>query len=89
METDYMDRVSPPKKEEMQRIPVEVTLKTNMDGKMTPLFIKWRNGCIYEIEKILDIKPRGMNRIEYKVMINGKNTYLYFNNYKWLVQTKG
>lgn len=72
-----MDKVSPPKKEEMQRIPVEVTLKTNMDGKMTPLFIKWRNGCIYEIEKILDIKPRGMNRIEYKVMINGKNCKIF------------
>lgn len=42
METDYIDMIKahpcPPK----PKIPVEVVLKTNVDGRMTPLFIKWK-----------------------------------------------
>ncbi|MCI6361113.1 MAG: hypothetical protein MR773_04580 [Eubacterium coprostanoligenes] len=88
METDYIDMIKahpcPPK----PKIPVEVVLKTNIEGKMTPLFIKWKNGCLYEVEKVVDIKPKGPDRILYKLRINKQNCDLFYEKRKWYVNEK-
>lgn len=55
---------------------------------MTPLFIKWKSGCIYKIDKIMDIKPKGTNKILYKIVVNNKKTTLYYDNKVWLVDEK-
>lgn len=89
METDYMNQITANKREPKPKIPIEVMLKCMTDGKMLPLCIKWQNGCIYEIERIIDIKPRGPYSAIYKVMINGKQRCLYYENKKWLVESKG
>lgn len=89
METDYMNFVDIKNIEKKQKTPVEVTIKVKTNGKMLPMFVKWKNGSIYEIEKIIDIKPKGMHKAIYKVMINGKITKLYFNEDIWLVDSKG
>lgn len=89
METDYMNQITAKKQDTKPKTPIEVTLKCMTDGKMLPLFIKWQNGCIYEIERVIDIKPREPYSVIYKVIINGKKRCLYYENKKWLVESKG
>lgn len=88
METDYMNFVDIKNIEKKQKTPVEVVLTCNISGKMTPLFIKWKSGCIYKIDKVLDIKPKGANKILYKIIVNNKKTTLYYDNKVWLVDEK-
>ncbi|MCI6360591.1 MAG: hypothetical protein MR773_01860 [Eubacterium coprostanoligenes] len=89
METDYMGMISMQPQAPKPKIPVEITLTCNTQGKMNPLFLKWKTGCIYKIDDILDIKPRGTNRVDYKVMINGRKTNHYYIDKLWLVDEKG
>ncbi len=88
-ETYIKEGYTPKKQDTKPKTPIEVTLKCMTDGKMLPLFIKWQNGCIYEIERVIDIKPRGPYSVIYKVIINGKKHCLYYENKKWLVEAKG
>lgn len=88
METDYMNFVDIKNIEKKQKTPVEVTIKVKTNGKMLPMFIKWKSGCIYKIDKILDIKPKGTNKILYKIIVNNKKTTLYYDNKVWLVDEK-
>ena len=89
METDYMNQITANNRVPQPKILIAVRLKGSTDGNMFPLCIKWQNGCIYEIERIIDIKPRGPYSVIYKVMINGKQRCLYYENKKWLVESKG
>jgi len=88
METDYIDQIhfkpTPPK----PKIPVRMLLSCNEKGKMTPLYIIWENGERYKIDEVLDIKPRGVNSITYKVRIKGKERELYYDRSVWLVNKK-
>ncbi|MDO4362890.1 MAG: hypothetical protein Q4C99_00045 [Clostridia bacterium] len=88
METDYMNIVTDKSVKPKTKIPVEVALICNISGKMTPLYIKWKSGCIYKIDKIMDIKPKGTNKILYKIVVNNKKTTLYYDNKVWLVDEK-
>lgn len=84
-----MGSISKTPKVPSAKVPVAIVLECKADGKMIPKFLKWKNGCIYKIDEVLDIKPKGANRFFYKVMINGKKTNLYYDNHIWLVDAKG
>lgn len=88
METDYLNQIKSKPIAPKSKIPVEVLLTCKKDGKMIPMFIKWENGCIYQIEKIVDIKPRGINNIIYHIMVQNKRTTLYYENRLWMVEMK-
>ena len=90
METDYINQLSTPRSAPPKpKTPVKIILSCNEKGVMTPLYVMWSNGIIYKIDEVIDIKPRGVNSIFYKVKICGKLKELYFNNNKWYVNQKG
>ena len=89
METDYMNHVSYKPAPPAPKIPVKTLLLCNEKGQMTPLYIIWENGEKFKIDEVLDIRPRGVNSITYKVKIKGKERELYFDRNVWLVNKKG
>lgn len=74
-------RPKPPK----PKIAVKMVLACNEKGIMTPLFLFWKDGSKFKIDEVIDIKPRGVNSILYKVKIQVKIKELYFDRNKWYV----
>lgn len=76
-----------------RKVFVEVTARFDTDGKITPLSLVWEDGTIYEIDRILDkrraasLKAGGMG-IRYTVMIQGKQSYLFYEEPRWFVEAK-
>ena len=62
---------------------VGVTASFDAEGRMFPREIKWEDGTIYEIDKILDIRQAaalkaGSGGDRFTVSIAGKKTFLFF-----------
>lgn len=75
------------------KVYVEVTVKFNIDGKMIPKSLKWDDGSVYEIDKILDERraaslKAGGQGIRYLCRIHGKERYLFYEKPKWFVEVK-
>ena len=72
---------------------VDVTVKFDSDGNMTPLSLVWEDGMIYMIDRVKDVrraaslKAGGMG-IRYTVMVQGKMKYLFYEDPKWFVEAK-
>ena len=81
-------------------VPVDVAFRS--DGTMLPREITWEDGTKYEIDRVLDIRQAAAMRAggqgdRYTVMIDGKQSYLFFersasltgNNIgRWFVERK-
>lgn len=70
---------------------VEVIVKYNTDGKMTPLSIIWEDGRTYEIDKVMDcIRAASMKAggqgMRYTCRIQGQQRYLFFDDTRWFVE---
>lgn len=37
-----------------RKVYVEVTARFDTDGNITPLSVKWEDGTVYEIDKVID-----------------------------------
>lgn len=75
------------------KVYVEVVVEFNIDGKMIPKSLRWDNGAIYEIDKILDERraaslKAGGQGIRYLCRIHGKERYLFYEKPKWFVEVK-
>ena len=62
-------------------VPVDVEFRS--DGTMLPRVIVWEDGTKYEIDRVLDIRQAAAMRAggqgdRYTVMIDGKQSYLFF-----------
>ena len=62
-------------------VPVEVEFRA--DGVMLPREITWEDGTKYEIDRVLDIRQAAAMKAggqgdRYTVMINGMQSYLFF-----------
>ncbi|MDD5952485.1 MAG: hypothetical protein PUC32_02345 [Oscillospiraceae bacterium] len=73
------------------KIFVEVIAKTDVDGNVLPLSLRWQDGTIYEIDRVLDVrraaslKAGGMG-IRYTVRIRGKERFLFYEKPRWFVE---
>lgn len=77
----------------MEKQYVEVDVKFREDGTKIPLSIKWIDGTIYDIDKVIEVKNRASLKVggfgeRYLVRINGEETYLYYEFDKWFVERK-
>ena len=86
----------------MEKVYVAVTVSFSSDGIMRPLNIRWEDGYIYDIDRIIDVAPSpaprtGAPGYRYRVRIRGKESYLFFekgydfsprSNGKWFVERK-
>ncbi|AMJ41017.1 hypothetical protein [Anaerotignum propionicum] len=75
------------------KVYVEVVVEFNIDGKMIPKSLKWDDGTIYSIDKILDERraaslKAGGQGIRYLCRIHGKEKYLFYEKPKWFVEVK-
>lgn len=72
---------------------IPVNVRVDADGKLIPLSIEWENGVIYKIDRITDtrraasVEAGGMG-IRYTIVVNGKTSYLFYENPKWFVEAK-
>lgn len=77
----------------MRKVFVEVTAKFDIEGIVTPLSIKWEDGTVYEIDKILDVRrasslKAGGQGLRYTIRVNRHATYLFYEAPKWFVEGK-
>ena len=78
---------------ERRKVFVEVTLKQSADGHKRPLTILWEDGCVYEIDRLVDIRRAASTKVggcgvRYTVIICGKETYLFEEDNRWFVEAK-
>ena len=73
---------------------VEMIVKYLADGTIMPLAIHWNEGELYEIDRVIDIRPcaslkAGGAGIRYTCMIQGHQKYIWLEESKWFVEAKG
>ena len=72
---------------------VSVNVDGDEEGCVHPRYIRWGNGLIFQIDQILykcraASKKVGGGGIRYTVLIRGKESYLFLEGSKWLVEAK-
>lgn len=78
----------------MSKVFVEVIAKFTKDGGKIPLTVKWEDGRSFEIDKVTDVRraaslKAGGQGMRYRCRINGRETYLWLEEDKWFVDSKG
>jgi len=67
-----------------QRIYVEMLVKYSPDGTMTPAVLKWQDGEMYEIDRVLDVRraasAAGSMGVRYTVRIMGQTRLLFYED---------
>ena len=72
---------------------VSVNLDVDREGVIHPRLIRWQNGRVFEIEKLLykcraSSEKVGGGGIRYTVLIRGRETFLFQEGSKWFVEEK-
>jgi len=62
-------------------------------GQMMPRSVQWEDGRIFDIDRILDVRPAaslkaGGQGMRYTCRIRGRETYLFYENPRWFVERK-
>ena len=67
-----------------QRVYVETRVRFGADGDMAPLQIKWKDGRVFEIDRVLDVRraasDAGSMGVRYTVKILGQVRRLFFED---------
>lgn len=77
----------------MKKEYVEVLAEFGVDGKLTPKSIRWIDGTMYDIDRVLEVKQCASLKVggfgtRYKVRIRGEETYIFYEFDKWFVERK-
>lgn len=73
---------------------VDMIVQYTEDGKILPLAVRWAEGEIYDIDKIIDVRPAaslkaGGAGIRYTCMMQGHEKYIWLEENRWFVEAKG
>lgn len=76
-----------------RKVYVGVTARFDENGAVRPQSITWEDGTVFEIDRITDIRraaslKAGGIGLRYTIRINGKTTYLFYEEPKWFVEAK-
>jgi len=67
-----------------QRVYIDLRVSFSAEGIMTPLQIKWADGRVFEIDKVLDVRraasEAGSTGLRYTVKIMGQTRLLFFED---------
>lgn len=71
---------------------VEVFARHDRRGNVRPEAIVWEDGRLFEIDRILDIRPAaslkaGGRGIRYTCRILGRQRYLFYDDPQWFVES--
>ena len=74
-----------------RKVYVEVTATFSPEGQVMPLRVRWENGTVYEIDRVLDVRPAAARKVggcglRYICRICGQQTYLYLDQDRWFVE---
>ena len=72
---------------------VSVTARFDCDGNLLPVYLHWKDGRSFEIDKILDIRYAASQKaggagLRYTCRISGLKRYLFLENNRWFVEGK-
>ena len=72
---------------------VSVTARFDPDGNLLPVKLHWKDGRIFDIDRILDIRyaaslKAGGAGIRYLCRISGHERYLFLEDNRWFVDGK-
>lgn len=75
------------------KVYVEVVAKFDPEGGLLPQSIRWEDGTVYEIDKVLQVcraasLKAGGAGIRYTVRICNKETYLFLEENRWFVERR-
>ena len=71
--------------QESRKVYVPVEVAFTEEGTMLPRALRWEDGTVYPIDRVLDIRPAnaakaGGHGDRYTVRIAGRETYLFFEH---------
>lgn len=76
------------------KVYVDVTATFSKDGQLKPIKVEWKDGHVYEIQRVKDIRraaslKAGGVGTRYTCVIDGKESYLYYeDNNMWFVEER-
>ena len=76
-----------------RKVYVDVLIKQDKDGRITPLEVTWEDGKKYEVDKVTQVcraasMKAGGCGIRYTCLIQNKETFLFLEENKWFVESK-
>ena len=76
-----------------RKVYVDVDVHFNSDGKITPKSITWEDETVYKIDRVTDVRRAASTKaggigIRYAVIVNGQQSYLFFEDPRWFVEAK-
>lgn len=79
--------------EQHPKVYVEVTAVFDVEGRLRPKSIRWEDGTVYEIDRVLDVcraasLKAGGAGIRYTVRIQNQRTFLFLEENRWFVERK-
>lgn len=79
---------------ESSKVYVNVTAEFTRDGRLIPRSFVWRDGQVYEIQRVTDVRraaslKAGGVGMRYTCIVNGRESHLYYEeNNMWFVESK-
>jgi len=81
-----------------QRVYVEMRVSFGADGSMTPVRLKWKDGRIFEVDRVLEVRraasDAGSMGLRYTIKMMGQVRMLFFEDAysdtgraRWFVET--
>mgnify|MGYP000999236773 CR=1 FL=1 len=72
---------------------VDMIVRCYPDGRILPLAVYWSEGCLYEIDRVLDVRPAvslkaGGAGTRYTCRIQGHETCVWLEGSRWFVEAK-
>lgn len=76
-----------------RKVYVDVAALFDTQGIIMPMYLKWEDGTLYYVDRILDIRraaslKAGGAGIRYTCRIAGKETFLFLEETRWFVEGK-
>lgn len=76
-----------------RKVYVSVVARFTENGSIVPMSVIWENGIVYEIDRVLDVRPRaslkaGGAGLRFTCRIKGQVTFLYLEEDRWFVEAK-
>ena len=79
------------------KVYVDVTENRLKDGHLTPLSFVWEDGCRYEIDKVVEVRPAaslkaGGAGLRYTVKVKNRDVYMFLEEdrgaSRWFMERK-